>query len=386
MLIAPNNWTRTAAELLDALPNGILLLDSDGTLVHANAAAHELVRGLGTTAVRRCRDLFSCQAPGGPCERGCLVARAASLDKPSAEVRIDTPGGVSPGALWVTASPISGEPHAVLLQLRAGSRHDRRRRSDARWQTEPELRIRALGWTNIEALEDSLETDWLAQRPGQILKYLVCERARVVMVDEIAESIWPDGGAGSIGNARYSIHRLRMKLEPRRAAHDPPAFVVARAGGYALDRARIWIDVDEFERAVKEGRAAMLYVDSAGATQHLEHAMGLYRGAFLADEPYAQWASDERHRLAGLAIYALRILTVLARERTDALDAIGHLRRLAELEPLDNGVYRELVQALLGEGLRSEATRQYASFAHRLREMGVEPGFDVLSLSAPLDA
>jgi DNA-binding SARP family transcriptional activator len=79
----------------------------------------------------------------------------------------------------------------------------------------------------------------------------------------------------------------------------------------------------------------------------------------------------------------VRLLTVLARERGDGVDAIGHLRRLAELEPLDNGVHRELVQALLGEGLRSEAERRYDSFAHRLRrELDEEPDFDVLSLSA----
>jgi len=383
--MTPNQGVPTAEELLDLLPYGVLALRSDGTVVRANAPAHELLPGLATAGVN-CRELFSCEAAGGPCERECFVARAAALSEPTPEVRIDNVGGTSPGALWVTASSLS-EGRGALLHLRPGWRGDRRRRSEERWEAGPELRIRALGRTEVEALADSLDSDWLSQRPGQILKYLLCERSRVVMVDEIAELIWPGSSKSAIGNARYAIHRLRTKLEPRRTAHENPAFVVARGSGYMLDRGRIWIDVDEFERTIEEGRTAFVRVDRSAATQHLEQAMELYRGTFLADEPYAHWATDERHRLDGLATWALRALTALAGERDDPKDALRHLQRLAVLEPLDNGVHRELVQNLLAHGLSSDAKRRYDNFAHRLRrELGVEPNFDFRKLSAQVPA
>lgn len=372
----------TADELLDALPYGVLALAPDGTIVRANMPARLLVPSLATAAVRSCRDVFSCAAPGGPCKQGCFAARAANSGGPAPEVRIDTPGGTSPGALWVTASPLTGG-RGTVLHLRPGWRGDRRRRSAERWHTGPELSIRVLGRTRVEALEDSLDNDWLNQRPGQLLKYLVCERRRLVMVDEITESIWPDRGPHAVSNTRYVIHRLRTKLEPRRAAHDPPKFVVLRSGGYELDRERIWIDADEFERAVKDGRTAMTSVDPATATQHLERAIDLYRGPFLADEPYARWADFERNRLASMAIYALRVLTALARERGDSEAAIQHLLRLAEIEPLDGSVHRELVQALLGADRRGDAKRQYDNFSKRLwGEWGEKPDFDLRSLSA----
>lgn len=382
MLAASNDGVPDAGELLDALPYGVLALRPDGSVLRANAAAHELLPGLTIGAAHHCRHLFSCQAPGGPCERGCFVARAASLSKPTPEMRIDNAGGASPGALWVTASQLS-QGRGAILHLRPGWRGDRRRRSEERWQTGPELHVCALGRTQVEALDDSLDSDWLRQRPGQILKYLVCERARVVMVDEIAESIWPDNAGSAVSNARYAIHRLRTKLEPRRAAHDSPVFVLARGSGYTLDRGRIWIDVDEFERAVEQGRTAMTRFDQVAATQHLERAMELYRGPFLADEPYAHWAGDERNRLAGMAAYALRILTALAGERGDGRSVLRHLERLAELEPLDSGAHRELVQALLVNGRNSDAKRRYDNFAHRLRrELGSRPDFDFRSLFA----
>ncbi len=239
----------TDEDLLDALPYGVLVLEADGTVLRATAPARELVPALQTAAVRSCGEIFSCRGADGPCESGCLVTRVAASGQPTPEIRIDTVGGASPGALWVTACPLPGA-RGTILHLRAGWRGDRRRRSEERWQPEPQLRIRVLGRTRVEALEDPLETDWLSQRPGEILKYLVCERARVVMVDEIAESIWPAAERSAVSNVRFAIHRLRLKLEPRRAPHDPPAFVVSRGGGYELDRERIWIDVDEFERQV----------------------------------------------------------------------------------------------------------------------------------------
>ena len=382
MLLNPDDPETAAEDVLAALPYGIVVLGSQGEIVSANAAARDLVPAIAAAQTHRCHDLFPCRAAGGPCERGCFALRAAKSGKPSPEVRIDTAGGIAPGALWVTTAPLPRGAGAIV-HLRAGWRGDRRRRSAAGVHDRPDLRIRTLGRTHVEAVDDSLDVDWLSQRPGQILKYLVCERSRVVMVDEIAETFWPDSGPRAVGNTRYAIHRLRSKLEPRRPAHAAPAFVVARGGGYALDRDRIWIDADEFERAVAQGQAAMTRLAPGAAVQHLERAMALYRGSFLADEPYSHWATDERNNLASLAIYALRVLTALARERGDGLDAVRHLQRLAALEPLDGGVHRELVQALIGEGRPGEAKRRFDQFAHRLRrDLGQEPEFDLRSLAA----
>jgi len=257
----------TADELLDALPYGVVAVEAAGIIVRGNATARALVPGLKTAAARRCHDLFACQAPEGPCERGCLVARVARTNDAAPEIRIDAAGGAEPGALWVTASPLPAGGGAIL-HLRAGARGDRRRRSGERWQTAPELRIFVLGRTHVESLEDSLETKWLSERPGQILKYLVSVRTRAAMVDEIAEAIWPDKGLRAINSTRYTICQLRLKLEPRRSAHQPSAFVLERGGGYSLDRGRIWIDADEFELAVQTSRAAMARLDSAAATSN----------------------------------------------------------------------------------------------------------------------
>lgn len=370
-----------ADRLLNALPYGVLALAPDGTILRVNAAARELVPELGGPGTRSCRDLFACRAPGGPCGGGCLVARTAAGTTASPEVRIDTTGGTSPGALWVTAAPLP-DGEGATLHLRAGWRADRRRRSQDGAHSGPELRIRTFGRTELQSREDTLEGDWLGHRPGQLLKYLVCQRGRVSMVDQIAEAIWPEGGPRAIRNTRYSIHRLRTKLEPRRAPHDASSFVVARHGGYVLDTDRVWIDADEFDRTVEAGQMALARGDIARAASQLEQAVDLYRGEFLEDEPYADWATDERHRLGGLAVSALQVLVRLAHERGDAAGVLRHVQQLAAIEPLDNAVHRELIQALLAEGRRGDARRRYETFATRVRrELGQDPTFDMSSFT-----
>lgn len=366
------------AAVLECLPFGVLLLDETGAIVHANPAAHRVVAALAGGGVRHCHDLFACQGPDGLCSGGCALVRG---ERPVGEVRIDTVGGVAPGALWVTAAALPAG--GTVLVLRPGWRGDRRRRTQERSPSRPGLRIYALGRTRVEAEHDPLETAWLTQRPGQLLKYLVCERARVVFADEIAEALWPHSGPRALGNARYSMHRLRTKLEPRREAHEPSSYIAAREGGYALDRERVWIDADEFERAVDDGRVASARGDTVAAAAHMERAMELYQGEFLADEPYTHWVVDERNRLEGLALGALELLLEDARERGDGPAVLRHVQRLAALEPLDSAVHRELIRALLAQGHRSDAKRRYDMFARRLREIGERPGFDLGSVVGP---
>lgn len=247
----------------------------------------------------------------------------------------------------------------------------------------PELAIRTFGRTHVEARGHSLDGQWLCQRAGQILKYLVCQRDTIAMADEIAESIWPGKGQRAISNTRHVIHRLRDTLEPLRLPHERSSYIVALGGGYTLDRDRMWLDVDEFERAIQRGTAAAQRGDTETAARDLQRGIDLYRGEFLADEPYADWAYDERGRLGGQARHALRILVALAQGRNDREAACSHLKRLADLEPLDSDVCRDLLTALLQDGKRSEAKRRYMGFANRLRrEFGEDPDFDLRALAA----
>src|SRR5947208_536447 len=159
------------------------------------------------------------------------------------------------------------------------------------------------------------------------------------------------------------------------------SFIVTVQGGYALDRRHVRIDADDFDEAISQGLEAASRADDDFAVERLKDALALYRGDFLADEPYVDWALDERDRLHNLAGRALRALTkiMLARHELDA--AAEYLEQLAELEPLDAETHRDLLAVWLAQGRRTEAARRYAIYRTRmLREFGEEPEFQLQDL------
>jgi DNA-binding SARP family transcriptional activator len=244
----------------------------------------------------------------------------------------------------------------------------------------PLLRIFTLGCTRVETPADELAGAWLEQRPGQLLKLLACERHRVVPTEGIAETLWPNPRTATPNTVRHFVHTLRERLEPGRPKHGRASLVVARRGGYVLDRERVWIDADEFELSVRRGLDARAGRRTAEAVACLEHARSLYRGDFLADEPYAEWAFGERERLRTLLDELLRALSELYVDDLDAATAC--LERLAELEPFDGEIQRQLLTLWVRQGRLSRAARHYHAFEQRLiREFGEAPDFALPELA-----
>lgn len=368
-----------ADDVVERLPYGVVVVEPGGLVSASNPCAQGYLPVLAEDDPTRCGELLDCMAPGGPCAEGCLAERAAQSAGPLPEIRIDTgSGGVS--ALWVTAAPL-GDGRS-LLHLRPGDARDRRRRSDPHWISGPQLRISAFGRMHVDSPEGPLSGKWLQQRPGHVLKYLVCERNRVVHAEEIAEALWPGAGPTALNNVRHFIHSLRDKLEPDRPKRAPSSFIAAVQGGYAIDRRRVQIDADEFEEAAKKGIEAARRGAIADAEAELGKALELYRGDFLADEPYAEWAYPERDRLRGITTQCLRLLATIFAKRDDIDGAARVLEQLAELEPYDAEVHRQLLTAWLRLGRRTEAARRFTSFRMRmLREFGEEPDFELADLT-----
>jgi DNA-binding SARP family transcriptional activator len=78
------------------------------------------------------------------------------------------------------------------------------------------------------------------------------------------------------------------------------------------------------------------------------------------------------------------VLQGLAEVHGDHPAATAHyLERLAELEPYDDDVQRQLIAAWLRLGRKSRAARHYDSFRVRLaREFGERPDFELSQLVA----
>ena len=372
------------SEAFSAFPYGLLVLDRDGRVVCRNDEAARLIQSLGLPEAQlTCCALLGCRRPETVLEAACVTDMALAREAPLPEIRVDIRSPASESAMWVTVAAIGGADGRVVLQLRPGVAGDRRQRTSPHWMTGPRLHIRALGPTVVESAEGPIGGAWLDQRAGQLLKYLVAERRRPVAVDEIGENIWPGADYAVGTNVRYCVHALRRRLEPKRGSRAPSAFIAVRSGTYRLALDHVDVDADDFEAHVNAGLASAA-INPKAAAGELERGLAAYRGEFLAELPYAEWAMPERHRLHDLACLGLRRLADIRLELRVLDGAARALERLATLQPFDEDVHRRLMELEIMRGRRSDAVRRYTTLRSRLRRtFGQDPDFTLADLAQP---
>jgi DNA-binding SARP family transcriptional activator len=376
-----------ASQVFDLFPHGLLLLDGEGHVLEVNEAAREM---LGTVvpgeelAELVCCELVGCGAPDGPFEHDCLTQLALDAPSPLPEVRIELPEGAEVSSAWATAAVLETDPVRVLVKLREGDSADRRRRDTHVWEPPARLSIFALGRMRVQSPdEELLGGPWLGQRPGQVLKYLISERQRVVSAEEIAEALWPGGEQRGVTNVRYLVYTLRTRLEPERGRREQSRFILAERGGYRLNLEAVEIDADSFERSARSGLDHLSQGRTQEAEELLRNAVTLYAGDFLADEPYAHWAFAERDRLRDLASETLGALVRIYREAGELDAAHILLDRRADMHPFDPEIQRQAIALAIQRGRHTVARRRYAALRHRLlEEYGQEPPFDLADIAA----
>jgi len=366
---------RFLSDLFDALPTGILVVSEDHRIVAWNPALENLLGAEALAGASTCCELLG---PGAG-EHACIGDLATAGSSEAREFVVRLPGRTQ--NLLVTPRWVGrGRGRTVLLQFRALA--DASDSPAAPVATPPApvtLRIRTLGRTVVETPDGELNGGWLDRRTGHLLKYLIAHRQAPAHADAIADALWPAARTDPTNTVRHFVHELREKLEPNRGRYARSAYVVAR-GGYQLNPERVTIDADGFERSAKAGLAALAGGDTRRGVEQLEAAMQVYRGEFLPDERYEDWAIAERERLLDLACQVLR---ALAGALHDAR-AADYLERLAEMEPLDADIQRELIATWLRQGRRTRAIRRYRTLQSRLmREFGERVTFDFAELVRP---
>ena len=372
-------------DLFAGFPYGLFTADASGRLLTMNDVCRGLLLGEIGPAERplSCCELVCNWITGADESSLCLSQRARAAGEPLPEIRIDLSPQGPASAAWVTVAPL-GDGGRVVFHLRPGSTADRRSRQFRAQSLEtPRLRIFTFGQTRIEnGASESLDRQWMDQRPGELLKYLVCAGPGSVPAEEIATALWPQGDSRALSSVRHFVHMLRKRLEPGREARAASAFIESSPGGYCVNPQRVWVDANEFEHLVSAGLSALGAGDRDAALGRLESALDLYRGDFLADEPYAEWALFERDRFRELAGRALRAAVELRIARDDRCEiAARHARRLADLEPYDTDAQRRHIEMCIRLGRKSEAVRRYDLYRRRMAsEFDQEPAFALAEL------
>jgi len=207
---------------------------------------------------------------------------------------------------------------------------------------------------------------------------------RVVTAEALVDGLW--GEEWSPGRER-NLHSLVYQLRRRLAALEPPkgGARLARAGaGYRLALGPGELDVAVFGDLAGRGREAARAGDPAAARELFGQALGLWRGAALADAaPLCPRLAGEAAQLeeARLAVVEERVGCDLALGRHG--EVAGELAGLVGEFPLRERLAVLLMTALYRCGRRGEALAAFEAARRVLAaELGLDPGPELAGLQA----
>jgi DNA-binding SARP family transcriptional activator/ATP/maltotriose-dependent transcriptional regulator MalT len=176
---------------------------------------------------------------------------------------------------------------------------------------DPGLLVGVLGPSTLEAGGASLAPgEWKSQKAVEVLQFLALAGERGAHREEVIEAVWPDRDPQK-GRMllRAALSEIRRRLEPDRQAGEPSRFLHTTGERVRVDATT---DLDRARALARDGRPS--------------EALALFRGDLLADNPYVEWAFEERRA-------AEHLRTELA-ERVAGDEAASRPDRAAALEVL----------------------------------------------------
>jgi DNA-binding SARP family transcriptional activator len=242
-----------------------------------------------------------------------------------------------------------------------------------------EVRIRAYLLGDVRVIVNGRLVETSSRHGRDLLVYLLLHREAAVPRDVLIDTFWPEAGTAA-GRNRLHVVLAGVRKTLREASAEP---VVERCGeGYRIAAAaEVWTDADEFERRCRAGRRAESAGDATEALRQYEAAGLLFRGAFLADRPYAEWAAPRREALRTVALEAQSRLVLLHIARGEHGAAATLARRILAEDPCNEGVHRALMLCYARSGLRHLALLQYQQLVTTLWEdLRVRPAAETTGL------
>jgi predicted ATPase/DNA-binding winged helix-turn-helix (wHTH) protein len=219
---------------------------------------------------------------------------------------------------------------------------------------------------------------WKNTKTLSLLKILAGDRGRVFSADELIEYLWPSEELdlkSASSNLRNRVADLRKILEPALARGEQSHYILTQRGGYALSsESDCWVDAEEFSRLEEIGRRQQRERRLDEAINAFEKAVALYRGDYLAEDRYDDWALQSQERWRERFVEILSLLADCLARRGQYRAAIGHLERALTRSVLHETLYRQLMIYAFCAGEMARAHRAYEQCRAALeRELGERP-------------
>ncbi|MBI4764324.1 MAG: tetratricopeptide repeat protein [Deltaproteobacteria bacterium] len=246
----------------------------------------------------------------------------------------------------------------------------------------PLLRIETLGgFRVIRSGSPVKEEEWHGSLTKNMLKAIVAQWEDGVRKEVLMESLWPEGQPAKVEkNFKSALHRLRQILEPDMDPKYGYYYVRLKENWVSLDQGICEVDVNKFLALLKEGEKREASQQIEEALFVFQEAIGLYKGDFLPDDVYSEWAGSRREELRrkylGLLVKTARIYE----DRGAPRKAISFYEKAIECDPFSEEAHRRLMVLYAAMGKHDKALHLYKSYQKVLRE-GLDAEPDALTKS-----
>ncbi|MFI6871219.1 BTAD domain-containing putative transcriptional regulator [Nocardia sp. NPDC050406] len=205
-------------------------------------------------------------------------------------------------------------------------------------------------------------------RSRMLVARLALEAGRAVSVEGLIDGLWGDEPPS--GNALQAIvSRLRKALSG-------VGTVELTAGGYRLPK--VEVDARRFEELAGRGRRELAEERYEAAAATLAAALGLWRGAALADVLDAPFAQAAAARFDDLRLAVTEDLFDAEIRAGRHADVLSDLEAAGGEHPLSERLAALRMRALAAAGRQSDALAVYERMRERLGdELGIDPSAEL---------
>jgi DNA-binding SARP family transcriptional activator len=236
----------------------------------------------------------------------------------------------------------------------------------------PSLTVYCLGPFQLYQDEEPVE-EWASGKGKSVFKYLVTHHHQPVAKEVLMDIFWPDSDPDAARNSlNVAIYGLRQALRKGRPRFHHVLFEDDR---YLLNPdLHIWLDVEEFRQRLSTAQKLQQRGNMGAATRLYGACEALYRGEFLAEDRYEEWAIPYRRKLQDDYLGLLEQLSRYYLQQEAYATCIITCEKMLAVEPCREDAHRQLMRAYSRQGQRYLALRQYHACREVLdQELGVDP-------------
>jgi ATP/maltotriose-dependent transcriptional regulator MalT/DNA-binding SARP family transcriptional activator len=240
----------------------------------------------------------------------------------------------------------------------------------------PRVTIHTLGAFEVYIGDEPLhEAGWQRHQAQTLLKAIVARGSRRIPRDLLMEDLWPENDAKTAEqNFKVTLHRLRKSLHAEMDKRIGSLYVHLKHNLVSLDEELCDVDADRFQSLVEQGSYYFKKGVWKKAEALLKSAVELYKGDFLPQDLYDDWALLTREKLLRRNVESLFMLAKASEERGALKKAQTYYRRAIDTDPFLEEAYQCLMVLLSKQDKINQAVQIYLECKSKMeKELDTAP-------------